>query len=363
MDEHPPNPYDAEIVDDQQNPTAMVKAPPKRYAGLQPVVNLQVAKKRLEEFQAFVKDYLVPDEDYGTIPGTKKPTLFKPGADKLCELYGLSDSYSFVTKTEDWHADPPLFDYTIRCELRHIETGLLVASGLGSCSSYEGKYRYREATRKCPKCDGEFIIKGKEEYGGGWLCWRKKGGCGATFLEDDEAITKQEAGKVENEDIATLKNTILKMGKKRAKVDATLAATRSSGIFTQDMEDITENPVGSKEAADLVAKNKIAEHEAKKRTPNQQRANEIANAIEAGAQAVSEVVQGKASLKVKWGKLTVYCYNEEWYPWLKKSVGKVCQFTYDDNLRITGIIQIGRRQFNENLPEVDVNEDRANLTF
>ncbi len=29
------------------------------------------------------------------------------------------------------------------------------------------------------------------------------------------------------------------MAKKRAKVDATLAATRSSGIFTQDMEDIS----------------------------------------------------------------------------------------------------------------------------
>jgi len=41
--------------------------------------------------------------------------------------------------------------------------------------------------------------------------------------------------------VATLKNTILKMAKKRAKVDATLAATRSSGIFTQDIEDMAHD--------------------------------------------------------------------------------------------------------------------------
>lgn len=33
-------------------------------------------------------------------------------------------------------------------------------------------------------------------------------------------------------------NTILKMSKKRSHVDATLSATRSSGLFTQDLEDL-----------------------------------------------------------------------------------------------------------------------------
>jgi hypothetical protein len=32
-------------------------------------------------------------------------------------------------------------------------------------------------------------------------------------------------------------NTIIKMAKKRAYIDATLSATRTSGIFTQDLED------------------------------------------------------------------------------------------------------------------------------
>ena len=206
---------------------------------LSPVMSLQLAKQRLKEFQEFVKEYLVEDEDFGRIPGTPKPTLLKPGADKLCELYGLSDSYEIVDKVEDYSQNPALFDYTIRCTLTRMRTQLPVSSGLGSCNSYEGKYRWREAQRLCPNCHKPAIIKGKEEYGGGWVCFEKKGGCKAKFADDDPAITKQNLGKVENDDIATLKNTILKMAKKRAKVDATLAATRSSGIFTQDVEDFS----------------------------------------------------------------------------------------------------------------------------
>ena len=68
---------------------------------LSPVMNLAVAKRRLAEFQEFVKDYLKEGEDFGIIPGTPKPTLLKPGADKLCELYGLADSYRILDKVED----------------------------------------------------------------------------------------------------------------------------------------------------------------------------------------------------------------------------------------------------------------------
>jgi hypothetical protein len=113
-----------------------------------------------------------------------------------------------------------------------------VATGLGSCSSYESKYRYRDSKRKCPECGQPTIIKGKEEYGGGWLCFAKRGGCGAKFPDLDEAITGQQIGRTDNEDIADFKNTVIKMAKKRAKVDAVLSATRSSGIFTQDVEDL-----------------------------------------------------------------------------------------------------------------------------
>jgi hypothetical protein len=202
---------------------------------LDPVMNLELARDRLRQFREFVKDYLVEDEDFGTIPGTPKPTLLKPGADKLCELYGLADDYE-VEKVEDF--DKGLFDYTVKCILTSRRGGFLVATGLGSCSSWEKKYRYREAGRKCPTCKAEAITKSKPEYGGGWFCFARKGGCGAKFAADDPAIMEQTGGRVQNEDTADVKNTVLKMAKKRAKIDATLSATRSSGLFTQDLEDI-----------------------------------------------------------------------------------------------------------------------------
>jgi hypothetical protein len=206
---------------------------------LSPVMDLVTAKKRLQEFQLFIKDYLIEDEDFGVIPGTgTKKTLLKPGADKLCELYGLSDSYDIIEKIEDYNANPPLFDYTVQCVLTRAKTGIPVSAGLGSCSTWESKYRYRDSKRSCPECNAEAIIKGKEEYGGGFLCFAKKGGCGAKFKEDDKRITKQKLGQVENPDIMDQKNTVLKMAKKRAKIDATLSATRSSGVFTQDVEDM-----------------------------------------------------------------------------------------------------------------------------
>ena len=208
-----------------------------------PVMDLATAKSRLAQFQEFVAGYMVPEEDFGIIPGTAKPTLLKPGADKLCEIYGLSDEFEIIAEysREDWTMIPPLFDYTIRCTLRSKRTGALASTGLGSCNSYEGKYRWRDLKRTCPKCSQPTIIKGKEEYGGGYICWKKDGksnGCGAKFAAGDEQIIGQAVGRTENDDIATLKNTILKMAKKRAKIDATLSATRSSGIFTQDLEDI-----------------------------------------------------------------------------------------------------------------------------
>lgn len=38
----------------------------------------------------------------------------------------------------------------------------------------------------CPECGKDTIIKGKEEYGGGWLCYKAKGGCGAKFDKEPQ---------------------------------------------------------------------------------------------------------------------------------------------------------------------------------
>jgi hypothetical protein len=200
---------------------------------LTPVMDITLAKSRLAEFQKFVKEYMVEGEDYGQIPGTQKPTLYKPGADKLCELYGLADSYRILNRLVDF--DSGLFDYEIECTL--TRDGAIVATGLGCCSSFEGKYRWRDSKRVCPQCSKDTIAKGKEEYGGGWYCNKRAGGCGATFKDGDEAIEGQIIGRMENDDLATIKNTVFKIAKKRSKLDATLSATRSGGQFTQDVGD------------------------------------------------------------------------------------------------------------------------------
>ena len=180
------------------------------------------------------------DEHYGIVPGTSgKPSLYKAGAEKLSMTFRLAPT--FEIRQVDFPGEHR--EYQIVCKLNHIVTGAFWGSGVGCCSTMESKYRFRHAANRCPKCGKETIIKGKAEYGGGYICFQKKGGCGAKFSESDPAIVDQPKGKVENENLADQYNTVLKMAKKRAHVDAVLTATAASDCFTQDLEDLMENGV------------------------------------------------------------------------------------------------------------------------
>jgi hypothetical protein len=184
------------------------------------------------------------DVDYGQIPGTDKLTLLKPGAEKLTTFFGLSTRFQVIERIEDWtgarHDGEPFFYYLYRCQLNRGD--LLVAEADASCNSRETKYRYREAQRTCPSCGQAAIIKGKEEYGGGWICFKKKGGCGAKYASGDASIESQTVGRIFNPDIADQVNTIQKMSQKRALVAATLLAVNASEFFTQDVEDMLTIP-------------------------------------------------------------------------------------------------------------------------
>jgi hypothetical protein len=105
------------------------------------------------------------------------------------------------------------------------------------CSTREKKYGKRKQERECPQCGVAAIIKGKAEYGGGWVCFKKKNGCGAKFRDGDQAIEDQQVGEIENPDLPDTWNTVVKMAEKRARVDAVLAVTGASALFTQDVED------------------------------------------------------------------------------------------------------------------------------
>ncbi len=202
--------------------------------------HVQATLQQVEEFRALVHSELREGPDYGTIPGTSKPTLLKPGAEKIAKLLGLADTYEITDKTAEWEMG--LFQYEVRCSLVSIRTGQIVAQGVGECNSYESKYRYREAKRKCPECGVEAIIKGKVEYGGGWVCFGKIGGCGAKWGDGASVIESQKIGRVLNEDPADQVNTILKMAKKRSLIDASLSVGSLSNLFAQDLEDMPSPP-------------------------------------------------------------------------------------------------------------------------
>lgn len=209
---------------------------------------------------------------YGaSFPGDEKKNLLKPGAEVLGVTFQLYPEFDVEEQVFDaWHRN-----FKIKCTVKHQGTGAVVAHGVGSCSTLESKYRYRKQARKCPKCQKESIIKGSEKYGGGWVCWKKKGGCDAKFKDADKSITDQEEGRVENQDPADLWNTCQKIGKKRAYVDAMITATGCSDMFTQDLEDISENYEAQKkkEAAERPVEATVVE-EQKKDEKHQAKAGE-----------------------------------------------------------------------------------------
>lgn len=202
-----------------------------------------------KEREAIIASVLKDGADFGTIPGTQKPTLLKPGAEKIADSLNLYPAYEPVRVVEDW--DRPLFHYAYRCILRARGTNSVIATGIGSCNTMESRYRWRDGKRKCPNCQAEAIIKGKEEYGGGWLCYAKKGGCGSKFLDDAASIVDQKTERVPNDDVFSLVNTVDKMAQKRALVAAALNLGFSEQ-FTQDLEDVDHEPAAPKPQAQSI---------------------------------------------------------------------------------------------------------------
>ena len=192
-------------------------------------------KKILDVMHAVMKD----GEHYGKVGGTQKPTLLKAGAEVLATVFGLAPTFKISrTDLENGHRE-----YEIVCTLTQFQTGAVLGEGVGSCSTMESKYRWRRGTLMCPACGKDrFLLKSKQKPE--WFCWHKpqdgKDGCGAKFPLDDKRITEQDAGRQENPDIADVYNTVLKMAKKRAQVDATLTAVGASDILTQDLEDMPQ---------------------------------------------------------------------------------------------------------------------------
>lgn len=221
------------------NAAALARVEPDESRALARADDVDEVKELLERFNKIRKVQraaMVEGIHYGKVPGTDKPALLKPGAEMLCLLFHLDPQFS--TK-ETW--DGEHLECVVTCTLYNAQTEKRLGSGIGSCSTKESKYAWRKAERLCPECQKPAIIKGKEEYGGGWVCFKRKNGCGAKFRDGDKAIESQEVGRVPNPDIADMYNTVRKMACKRAHVAASLFVTGGSALFTQDVEENVDN--------------------------------------------------------------------------------------------------------------------------
>lgn len=227
---------------------------------LVPIMSIEQAIARYNLVLEYAKRVMKQGRDYGVIPGTEKKakdgepssentTLLKPGAEKLCSIFGLTPIFEHDSVVEDF--DRGLFHYSYACLLlrnahreiidgKPVIAGDVVGTAIGSCNSREKKYR--RGSRACPKCGAGTIKRSKypprndPQAEPGWYCHSKDGGCGREFPADDAEITEQSMS-FDPAAAADLVNTIQKMAQKRALIAATLVATNASEFFTQDMED------------------------------------------------------------------------------------------------------------------------------
>jgi hypothetical protein len=181
---------------------------------LRPIASPKEILSAQADTTAIITEALKEGVDYGVIPGTgKKAGLFKAGAERLNNSFGVYPDYTVIEQEVDhnilctwskrskkwnnaYHGDKTftwaeevgtslgLYRYVVRCELKLRATDAVIAVGVGVCSSVESKYIDRP--RDC-------------------------------------------------------ENTILKMAQKRAMVGATLHAYGLSDRFTQDIEDVAAN--------------------------------------------------------------------------------------------------------------------------
>lgn len=245
-----------------------------------PLLSVEQAVARKTQINAYIHGIMKEGDDFGAMPGDSrrdaKKVLLKPGAEKLCSVFGLVPQYIKETVIEDWtgaeHGDEPLFYYEYRCVL--YRGGRPMGEAIGSSNSWETKYRYRWVSEeqvpgyvgadglhllpkrggKQTKFEPDFALAKKEtggQYGKPaeyWQMFEDGKATGATRRVQGKTLGKKTFDgweitidamqyRIPNPDVADVVNTLQKMAQKRALVAAVLVVTNCSDAFTQDVED------------------------------------------------------------------------------------------------------------------------------
>ena len=194
----------------------------QRYEQPGSILSVEEIRSQNKAIQMILKNIMREGEHYGTIPGCgEKKALLKPGAEKIASAFRLAIRPEWTMRDlGNGHRE-----YEITCQVLSPH-GEFLGQGVGSCSTMESKYRYRSENtgREVPS---EYWNSGKDQdfLGGPGYFARK--------IKDKWMIFHKE----EHPDPADYYNTVLKMGKKRAMVDAILTVTAASDIFLQDVEE------------------------------------------------------------------------------------------------------------------------------
>jgi hypothetical protein len=190
------------------------------------IISVASVRANRDAIQQLLKEVLAEgiDRDYASIPGTgKKKTLLKPGAEKICSLFGMAGEpiVEAIRDDED-------MTYRVTVRFTSIASGTYLGSGVGEASTRESKYAWRAAV-----CDEEFEATDHHKRRIHW----KKGYNGPP-----------ESVKQVREDPNDKMNTVLKMAKKRAQIDGVLTITAASDTFTQDLEGLIDKNAGKSSA-------------------------------------------------------------------------------------------------------------------
>lgn len=203
---------------------------------------LQSRQLVLSVMQGAMKD----GHHFGKIPGCgDKPTLLQPGAQMLCSIFRLTPQYQIeATDLPNGHRE-----YRVICTLLHPSGQQW--QGLGCATTMESKHRFRNAqAAQETKPTGDQVPKWywdmedkkaansklREIYDGKPVKPLKVDGKWEIVF----VIGGGNGEKIENQNPADQFNTVLKMAKKRAYVDATISATACADMFTQDLEDLAD---------------------------------------------------------------------------------------------------------------------------
>jgi len=172
-------------------------------------------RSQVQLVQQVMESVMKEGVHYGTIPGTDKPSLLKPG----CEVLMTTFRIAVDPQIEDLSTSDAI-RYRVRCIGTHQTSGTVMGTGIGECSSDEEKYKWKKASNR--EFDNTPEDRRRIKYG---------------YSRQDRKEYEIKQVRTEPADVA---NTILKMAKKRALVDFTLTALAASDCFNQDLEDMPD---------------------------------------------------------------------------------------------------------------------------